>query len=240
MAGQGTFDREKLHLNLARLKKEGLNFEIDVDPDLAVDFKEGKDIKIRNVLKAAEIFSDVKKGLVAAESNLKKVFDTTDVYQVAEIIIKQGEIQLSAEHRTKVREQKRKKLISLIAKQAVDPKTHLPHPPQRIEAAMEEAKVRLDERKSAEEQVKDVLKKINVVLPIKLENVQIEIHIPAEYAVKSYSSVKSLAKILNETWNNDGSWTSVIEMPAGLQNNLFDKLNSMTHGNAETKIIKSE
>ena len=33
----------------------------------------------------------------------------------------------------------------MIHRNAVDPKTGLPHPPQRIESAMEEAKIHVDE-----------------------------------------------------------------------------------------------
>ena len=38
--------------------------------------------------------------------------------------------------------------------------------------------------------------------------------------------------------NSDGTINAVIEIPAGLQNDLFDKLNELTHGEIETKILK--
>ena len=62
-----THDHEKIHLNLGRIKKEGENFEIVVDPDLAIEFKDGKEVDIREVLKSEEVFSDAKKGLLCSE-----------------------------------------------------------------------------------------------------------------------------------------------------------------------------
>jgi ribosome maturation protein SDO1 len=48
---------------------------------------------------------------------------------------------------------------------------------------------------------------------------------------------KNLGTIIKEEWGRDGSWMFVIEIPAGLQDDLFSKLNSATKGNVETKIM---
>lgn len=233
-----TYDKERIHLNLAKLKKGKENFEIDIDADNAVAYKEGKAVDIKDILKAQTIFSDAKKGLVASEHLMQQLFGTSDTIKVAEIIIKEGEIQLTAEHREKVRQKKRRRIIDIIHRNGVDPKTHLPHPVQRIENAFEEAKVKIDEFKSAENQLQDVLKRLRVVLPIRFEVKEIAVKIPAEYAAKSYSLVKSFGTMLKEDWQSDGSWVVVIEVPGGLEQDFYDKLNSFTHGNNETKVLK--
>ena len=46
------------------------------------------------------------------------------------------------------------------------------------------------------------------------------------------------AIMLRDEWQNDGSLKAILEIPAGLQTELFDKLNSLTHGEIESKIIK--
>ncbi|MBU3941689.1 MAG: ribosome assembly factor SBDS, partial [Nanoarchaeota archaeon] len=79
-----------------------------------------------------------------------------------------------------------------------------------------------------------------IILPIKFEIDEIEIKIPASYAAKMYSVVKSFSKIIKDEWLNDGSWKCFVEMPAGLKQDFFDKLNSMTHGEIETKILKTK
>lgn len=221
---------EKIKLNLARLKKANQVFEINVDPDLAIKFKKGEPIDIREVLKAEEIFSDVKQGELASEAKLNEIFHTTDTLKIAEVIVKEGEIQLTSDYRQEQREQKKRKIVELIHKNAIDPTTKLPHPPQRIELAFEEAKIKIDEYKSAEEQVEDILSKLKPIIPIKFEQAKIILTIPSTYAAKSYSLVQKYTKILKENWNNDGSWTATVEIPAGLKAEFLDKLNSMTHG----------
>ena len=221
---------EKIKLNLAKLKKKGETFEINIDPDLAMDFKKGENITISEILKAEQIFSDAKKGELASEAKLEEVFNTTNPLEIAEIIIKEGEIQLTSEFRSQEREQKKKKIMDLIHKNAIDPATKLPHPLTRIENAFREAKVQIIDFKSAEEQLDEVVTKLRPILPIKFEQSQLEVNIPAAYAAKSYSLVKKHSKITKEEWNQDGSWTANVELPAGLKPEFVDKLNSLTHG----------
>tara|TARA_Y100000034_G_scaffold20758_2_gene23827 strand:+ start:11449 stop:12180 length:732 start_codon:yes stop_codon:yes gene_type:complete len=237
----GVYDlTKKIHINVARLKKEGENFEVDVDPDLAIKFKQGDEsISIREILKAPKVFNDAKKGMLASENRMQTIFNTSDAYEVAKIIIKQGEIQLTSEYRSKLVEEKRKKIINIIHRNGIDPKTKLPHPVERIENAFKEAKVHINESKKAEDQVKDVLAKLRPILPIKFEVREIEVHIPGEFAGKSYAIIKSFSKILKDNWNNDGSLTARVEIPAGLTEDFFDKLNNLTHGKVESKILST-
>ncbi|MBW2963171.1 ribosome assembly factor SBDS [Candidatus Woesearchaeota archaeon] len=230
--------KERVHLNLAIFKKGGERFEIAVEPELALKFKRGEKIDIREIVHSDKIFSDVQKGLLASEHRLKDVFKTTDPYQIAEIMIKEGEIQLTAEYRAKLREQKRKKIINLIQKYGVDPRTKAPHTLQRIEAAFEEAKIKVDEHQRAEDQVKEILDKLKPILPISFEKKQIRLNIPAQTAAKCYSTVKNLGTILKEEWKNDGSWEVLVEIPGGLETELYDKLNSITHGQMTAEVMK--
>ena len=232
-----TFDRERVSFNLARLKTHGSSFEIVVDPDKAVEYKEGKITDVREVLRAEKIFFDAKKGLAASEEQMQTVFETKNVVIVAERILKEGELQLTAEYREKVREAKRRKIIEIIHRNGVDPRTGSPHPLNRIESAMAEAKVHLDEYKKAEDQVQEVLKQLRPILPIRFEIKDLEIHIPTTYAPKLYGTVQSYGVIRRDEWQNDGSWLCVVEIPAGLQNDLMDELNSKTHGNVQIKVI---
>src|SRR3989344_2855379 len=96
---------------IARLRKSGLNFELLVDCEKAVGFKSGKNVSLNDVVVSDRIYKDSKKGFVASESDIKKVFNTTDFESVANKIIKEGEVQLTAEYRNKLREEKRRMVI---------------------------------------------------------------------------------------------------------------------------------
>ena len=108
----------------------------------------------------------------------------------------------------------------MIHRNAVDSKTGLPHPPQRIERAMEEAGVHIDEYKTAEEQMEDVLKKLRVIIPIKIERREIAVRFPAQYAGHSFTVLKKY-KLFKDDWQNDCSLVAVVEIPAGLQDDLL-------------------
>ena len=44
---------------------------------------------------------------------------------------------------------------------------------------------------------------------------------------------------VKEEWRNDGTLVVVVEMPAGMQTDVYEKLNALTHGSVETKLIET-
>lgn len=222
---------------IARLNKQGREFEILIDCEKAVEFREGR-CSLDEVLATDAIYSDVKKGKHAPVNDLKAAFDTTDQRKIAEIIVREARLQLTAEYQKKLREQKIKQIVNLIHRNAVDPKTNIPHPALRIENALKEARVRIDDHKTAEEQITNIISQLKSILPIKYEISLIEVKIPASYSAKSFSTLKQYGKIQKEEWKDDGSLVVKMELPAGLQQELFDHINNITHGSVETKILK--
>ena len=222
---------------IARLEYYGERFEILVDPDLASDFKRGEDIKIEEILAVEEVFKDAKKGDKSSEEAMNKAFETTDPLEAAVIIIRKGQVQLTAQQRRDMQEDKRRMIVAKIARDAINPQTKLPHPARRIEIAMEEAKIRVDPFKSVDEQVNITLKAIRRLIPIKLEKVKVAIHRPGEDTGKVYGIIPEFGKTLKEEWQQDGSWVAVVEIPGGMQDNFYQKLSEITHGQVETKLL---
>ncbi|RME54650.1 ribosome assembly factor SBDS [Candidatus Woesearchaeota archaeon] len=222
---------------IARLTRNGETFEILVDCDKALELKEGKIVELDDVLATTDIFKDVKKDEKPTQDALMQSFGTLDEKEIALEIIKKGEIQLTAEHKNKLRDEKKKRIIELLHRNAIDPKTGLPHPLQRIEMVMDEARVKVDEFKSPEAQVKDVAKKLMELLPLRFEVREVAIKLPANVAGKSYPTLKKYGKLLKDEWQNDGSLVAVLEIPAGLQPELEDDLNKLSQGDVEIKIL---
>ena len=226
---------------IARYEAFGEKFEILVDPDLAADFRNPdneKEINIEDILAVEEIFKDSKKGDKASEESMKKVFETTDVLEVAALILQKGHVQLTAEQRRQMQEEKRKQVIAKIAREGINPQNGLPHPAMRIENAMNEAKVKVDPFKSVDEQVQIALKAIKVLIPIKFEKVKIAVRLPSTAAGGAYSAIRPFGTIINEEWQQDGSWIGIVEMAGGLQDDFNHKMASISGGEAETKLIK--
>lgn len=214
------------------MKRFGQVFEISVDPDQALEYKKGHLTDLTEVLHAEGIFIDAKKGIRASDTQLKKAFNTSDENKIADIILKEGEIQHTSEHRAEEREQHKRKLITMIHQQAVDPKTGYPHPPERIEAALEQGKIHLDDHRTAEEQFEEIIRKLRPIIPIHIEQKQLIIIIPSQYAGNIYAVIHSGGTVLTEEWQTDGSWKVKMKLPAGMVPDFIDKLNSKTHGEA--------
>jgi ribosome maturation protein SDO1 len=225
---------------VARFARGGEHFEVLADPENALSLREGRDIDMDAVLAIEEIFKDASKGEKASDEGLKNVFGTTDPAAIAKRIITEGDLHLTAQQRRNIQEHKRKQLVATIAANAINPQTGLPHPPQRIEKALEEAKVNVDPFKSVDEQVNIALKAIRPLIPIRFEEVDIAVKVPAHYAAKSQGAIQRFGKIVRQEWQQDGSWIGVVRFPAGLQNDFYELVNRLSRGEAETRIITRE
>lgn len=223
---------------IARMDKKGHHFEIYVDPETSWKLKAGEEINIDDVLASDEVYKDASKAEKASEELLEETFQTTDYKDVCTKIIKEGEIQLTTEQRKKMQEERKRQVITAIARDAINPRTNTPHPPARIERAMEEAHVHIDPFKSVQRQVEEVVDSIRDKIPIKFAKARIAVKIPGEYAGKAYGYLHELKKT-KEEWADDGSLMVIIEIPAGLQSDVYDKLNSITHGSVETKLLET-
>jgi len=215
---------------------EGVKFEILVKPDPALDFKLGKKKDISSVLVSDEIYTDSSKGTRASTEKLLKAFKTDDTAVIAEKILQKGDLNLTTDQRRKMIEEKRKQIVQFIAKTYVDPRSHLPHPPLRIEQAMKDARTSIDPQKNADDQIKDIVEQLRSIIPLKSENLDLEIIIPAQYAAKSYSVLKSTGTLKREDWLANGSLKAILEIPAAARPNVIDRLGSITKGTASVEV----
>ena len=220
------------------IKKGHLRFEILVDPNLAFDYRRGEDIPLQDILKSYNIYEDARRGEHATESLVKDAFGSDDIFDIAPEIIKLGEFKLTHEQRIELVDEKTEAIIDNISKRAMNPQTGHPHPPDRIRQAMEEAKVRVDPFISVDEQVPNVVKALRVIIPISFESVKLQIMIPATYAGKGYNMVANAGIIKTESWNLDGSWNGLIELPAQKRQELYDELNKLTKGQIRIEVVR--
>jgi ribosome maturation protein SDO1 len=261
-------DRARINLGnyiIGRIEKAGRTFEMLMDPQQAWEankyireeinnrLKAGKEksrltvdeimmdpnVNLEMIFESFTVFEEFKRGTKATDGDMKVVFNTTDGAKISAHILLEGIINWTKSQREEEQTKKLKQIITLIAKNAINPQNKKPHPYQRIEKAIEEANVRIDIMKNAEEQVEDVVKRIQVIIPIRMEQVKLAIKIPTSFTAKGYNIVAQMAQIKQEEWQKDGSWVSIVDIPAGIQMELIDKLNKLTHGRVQTKLMKS-
>ncbi len=261
-------DRARMDLGgyiVGRIEKAGRTFEMLMDPEKAWEASKYIREEINNRLKAGKeksrltvdeilkdpninlemifenftVFEDLRRGKKATDGDMEAIFETKDGIKISGFILLEGDIQWTRTQREEEREKKLKQIITIISKNAINPQNKKPHPYQRIEKAIGEANVKIDLIKNIEEQIEDIVKKIQPIIPIRMEQVEIAIKIPSSFTAKGYNIVAQLAQIKKEEWQSDGSWVSIISLPAGIQMELIEKLNKLTHGRVQTKLLKS-
>ena len=225
-------------VTIVRYTFSGDKFELLVKPDPAFDYKIGKITEISKVLVSDEIYTDSSKGTRVPNEKLEQVFKTNDQTKIAEIIMKKGELNLTTEQRKKMILEKRKQLVTFIAKTYVDPRSHLPHPPLRIEQALDDARVSIDPFKNIDEQLKDIIEKVRSIIPLKSENIVLEITVPAQFVAQSYTVLKSTGTLKKEDWQSNGSLKAILEIPAAARPNVIDRLGSITKGTATIEVSR--
>ncbi len=221
---------------IASYERDGKRFELYVDPDAAYMFIEGRKPDVKNIIVAEEIYADAKKAEKAKAADVEKAFGTHDIMKILEFILRNGEVQLTTEQRKKKVEERYKQIVTILLREAIDPRTNAPHTQIRIENAIEEAKFHVDPFKDAREQLEDLIKKLRPIIPLKFERIKLAIKVPAAFSHRCYGTLKSYG-IEREEWSKQGDLIVVVEIFAGMQGEFLDKLNKQTAGQIETRQV---
>src|SRR3989344_8856254 len=218
---------------IAKLKVKGKHYEVSVDFDEAMKVRQGAG-DIVGALNSPSILYNAKEGSVASQKDLMEAFQTTNLHEVARIIVTKGEMQKPQEFREAEREAKVKRVIDLIVRNAVDQHGR-PYTEDRIRRAISEAHYNFDNR-PAEQQMADVLEKIKTVIPIKIETKKIKLRIPARFSGQIYGLLKDNKE--SEEWLPNGDLQVIMNIPSGMQLDFYDKLNNITHGSVVSEELK--
>jgi ribosome maturation protein SDO1 len=222
---------------VARLESHGETFEILLDPKIVDVMKQGKPFDILEFMAVEDVFKNAGKGTRPAEDKIKEAFGTEDIGEIARVIVDKGEVQITAEQRKEMLEAKRQQVITYIAANAINPQTHTPHPPMRIQLALEEAKFHVDPFKPLDKEIEEAMKLLRPLIPIRFEKSKVAIKLSGADYGRCFDDLIHYGLIEKEEWTADGSWIGVMEIPAGLINEMTDKLKHKTKGSASVKLI---
>ena len=82
-----------------------------------------------------------------------------------------------------------------------------------------------------------MLSKIQPIIPIAFERMEVAIKIPVAAAGRLSSHLRSLVTVKKEEWGAEYFY-AVIEIPAGMQSEIYKKLNDLAGGKVESKVIR--
>lgn len=104
--------------------------------------------------------------------------------------------------------------------------------------ALEQARVQIDINKEVEAQALQIIHELTRIIPIKIARALLEVKIPQRYAGKAKQQLSSLGSVKKTIWLDDGTLVAEIEIPAGAQQDVIDKLNSITKGEVEVRVLQ--
>ncbi len=220
----------------ARVTKGGKHFEILVDLEEAMKFRRDEsEGNLGSAVLTDSIFHNLKSGELAGANDLEVAFGTSNVEEVSEKIIKEGEVVRTAESMRAEQDKKYKQVVDFFSKNAVSPEGR-PYTPERIMKALGEAHVNV-KNKPIESQVNEIIDQLGKILPIKIEIKKVKLLIPAIHTGKAYGSIKEF--MVDEEWKSNGDLKAIVEVPAGLIFDFYDKINNVSHGSIFSEELKA-
>ncbi|ETO25407.1 putative RNA-associated protein [Reticulomyxa filosa] len=187
---------------LVRFQQGKLKFEILTKPGTVLKYREGK-LGWDKVLMADAIFTNSSRGDLASGKDLEDAFGTSNIEECCKKIVEQGELQVSAQERKDEIEAKKHEVIQHIFKNYMDPKTKLPHPPERVEACMKDCHIKIDGKKDAKKQAEDAVKAMSSKLPFTRQvAMTVRLFIKHSYVGQCNNIIHAAGNVLEQDWKS--------------------------------------
>ena len=112
---------------IVRMNRSGKRFEIACYRNKVVNYRQGLETDLSEVLQTDRIFTNVSKGQFAKTSDLEQVFGTRDEEEVAKLILDKGTLQVSDLERSQQLENTLREVATWVANNCVHPTSQRPY-----------------------------------------------------------------------------------------------------------------
>jgi len=175
---------------VVRMNKGGKRFEIACYRNKVVDYRQGLEKDLSEVLQTDRIFANVSKGEFAKAKDMQKVFGTKDEDEISKLILSKGQLQVSDKERSQQLEKTSAQIAEWISKNCVQPATDRPYTISQIRHAMQQANVSIHPTKPLKRQYLDCVRLLQKVVPIQRAKMELLLLVPPEYKDKMEKSLK--------------------------------------------------
>lgn len=125
------------NISLVRLKKGKKRFEIACYKNKVLEYRNGIEKSLDEVLQIPSVFLNVSKGQSAPTAELKKAFPGMTQDEIVMEILTKGELQVGAKERDQQLEALQKEVVNIVASRLVDPTSKRVYTPGMIEKALD-------------------------------------------------------------------------------------------------------
>jgi ribosome maturation protein SDO1 len=183
---------------VVRMNKGGKRFEIACYRNKVVNYRQGLEQDLSEVLQTERVFTNVSKGEFAKAKDLMQVFGTKDEEEIIQVILTKGQLQVSDKERTQQLEKTNAQISEWIANNCVHPTSDRPYTNSQIRHAMQQANFSVHPTKPLKRQYLDCVKVLQSVIPITRAKMELMLIVPGPESPRVEEAMKS----------NNVTWTS--------------------------------
>lgn len=224
--------------SIVRYEKHGRRFEMLVNPEPAWFFLQGEEIELDDIFEVYVIYENISRGVKATKDDVEVVFGETTDRERAVRILKEGQLQLTADQRNEILKEKRAEIVEFIHVHCINPRENTPIPKDRIDNAIIDLGYNISYKEEAKNQALEIIDLLKPIMPIRLESIKLAIKIPPSYTGSLYGYVISAGNLIQEEWIEDGSLAVLLQIPSGTQADFLEQITSRTKGKAQVKVLE--
>eukprot|EP00193_Tetraselmis_chui_P014012 CAMPEP_0177781356 /NCGR_PEP_ID=MMETSP0491_2-20121128/17793_1 /TAXON_ID=63592 /ORGANISM="Tetraselmis chuii, Strain PLY429" /LENGTH=192 /DNA_ID=CAMNT_0019301389 /DNA_START=118 /DNA_END=693 /DNA_ORIENTATION=+ len=161
---------------VVRYKKGGIRFEVACYKNKVVNWRNGLETDLDEVLQSTAVFTNVSKGILAKDKELAAVFGTTDQEKICLLILEKGEFQVSDKERKLEYSNLFKDVATVLVNQCINTETGKPYTITMLERALKDVHFAVDPKRGAKQQAFEALAVLQDKIPIKRASMRLLLH----------------------------------------------------------------
>ncbi|CAK9034989.1 unnamed protein product [Durusdinium trenchii] len=165
MLKQPVGQKRLTNVAVVRMKKSGMRFEIACYKNKVLNWREGIEKELNEVLQTETVFTNVSKAVIAKSEDLQKAFGTVDLAEICKMILKDGAVQVSDKEREVHMDSLSKDIVQNIADRLVHTDTGRALTQNAVESALKSIGFSVQPDQPAKKQALKAMEDIQKKLP---------------------------------------------------------------------------
>lgn len=161
---------------IVKYRKKNRKAEIACYKNKVIDWRNGNEDNIDNVIQINQIFSNAIQGTIASEGLLAKLFGTTDKTEIIQKILDEGNLQVSQKEREVLAENAFQEVVKILGKKLIHPKSKRLFPEEAIQNALKNINFKADFNTGSKKQAFKAMKKMEKIFNVVRTPFLVEIH----------------------------------------------------------------
>lgn len=169
---------------VVRYRVKNKKFELACYPNKVLDWRNGLEKDLGNVLQIDEIFTNVAQGIHANQKELSKTFGSKDREEVIQTIPSKGELQVNELERKSQQNNTLRDIANIVAEKCVDAESGRSIPVSRILKGMEEIHYSVSLSQSPKKQALNLIRLLKDRLGLAKARMTVQVNVPQEHEEK--------------------------------------------------------